>query len=228
MPQKTKRLPNRRKRKAISNNKKSNAALAHTARSAKLIRSVCCCGPIYMTPNRSRFQQLVKYLQCITLADMHKLEGYEFSPCCKVRQQVNGQIKIHHDYNNEYIYINFPENSINTCPDSTHCRLILVAATMDFSNYNATMKSERSLLMPADGRPLPAFELSLQMPSPHSHPLFLILGMSYINMATAEVDTPQMCHAVSILKVTSPPLFLNPAADTKNSILFHHMNDHQN
>lgn len=232
MNQKTKSIPRTPTSRKHSHRKKINTELVHIARAAKLIRTICCCGPIYMQPDRSRFRSLAKYLlrevlktDSISLpgkrhlgnCNLHPLEGYDLGPDFPLSEQVDMLYHVNADtFGSNAVYINFPSFvpavQITSPPDATHCRIVAVAAANNFHNYTAVIKTAHSPLIMLNRETVPAFTLNMPLPGAENEPIFVILGLSFSNAATAEAGIPTFSHAVKIIRVIEPwtRLYMNP------------------
>ncbi|WPV67835.1 hypothetical protein [Chitinophaga sp. LS1] len=208
--------------------KKVSTELIHIARVAKLIRTVCCCGPIYMQPDRSRFNQLSKFIvrKCIitdTLqppgkrnilnADLETLKGYELDIECPLAEHLDIQYQINIGKRIDIYFPAFiPAVQINNPSDATHCRLIAVTASLDFGYYSAVIKSDQTLLIQLSHEPVHPFTLQMELPQPSHLPIFIVLGLSYCN----EINLSKYCQAVRILHIENA----NPVSisSTQNTI----------
>lgn len=223
MSTKRKRLLCRRKKKIMSleSKRQINPELIQAARAAKLIRTICCCGPIIMQRDRSRFRQLYKFiLQHVIRSDefnppgqrrllngkLQLLEKYELdqemsfsrlvkaSYTCRI-DQGSGKMSVYFPAIVPYTQISAPENA-------THCRIIAVGAILNFNYYNATIHTAVSPVIDLNTQYLPAFTLNLQVPPKDGQVMFLIMGITYCNVQSADCNKPPVCTAVQIMLVS--------------------------
>jgi len=226
MKTKRKRLLCKRKRKNMSlhSKRKINPELIQAARAAKLIRTICCCGPIIMQRDRSRFRHLSKFiLQHVIKSDkfnkagqrrllngkLHLLERYELDPDALFSQHVRASHTSRIDWGSGKMSVYFPSFvpslQINGPENATHCRIIAVAAALNFNYYNATIDAATSPIIPITKKPVPAFTLNLQVPPKDGQALLLIMGITYFNKQTTYCNKPPICPAVQIVLVGYDP-----------------------
>lgn len=218
----TKRLLSRRKRKPFSFQKKRtiNPELINVARSAKLIRTIACCGPIALKNDRSRFRQIEKFLlQRVIKADksnvpgernvlggnLKLLEGYEFDDDIPLSEILHVSYTSSIDTNTGSMRACFPSfipaQQIIFPDNATHCKIIAVGATLNFNYYNATIESDTSPLIPLIETETPAFSLNLQVSPRDGQAMMLILGISYTDLPTLNGDVFPLSQAAQILRV---------------------------
>ncbi|OMP76477.1 hypothetical protein BW716_24480 [[Flexibacter] sp. ATCC 35208] len=211
--------PNRRKEKRVSKKRKMNRELIHIARASKLILTVCYCGPVYMQPDRSRFRLLQRFLyrevlkndssntsgkRHISMSGLRPLIGYDLDP----NQALSDFFDVYYtinvqDYTKIMIDISsfIPAAQVISPTNATHCRIIAVAAALDFYSYSAYMQSTQSSLIPLNRDPVNAFNLTIPMPQPLGEPIVILLGLSFINGEIAEPGIPVYCQSVKIIHV---------------------------
>lgn len=216
------KLASRRTRHAVFKKRKINTELIHIARVAKLFHTICCCGPIYMKPDRSRFRLLERYLfrevlindlsntagtRHISMSGLRPLIAYDLDPDRPLSRNMDVFYTINiQDDTNVVIDISsfIPAAQIDSPPDATHCRLIAVAAALDFQQYSAYLQSIQSPLIPLNRDPVPAFNLAMPLPQPTNAPVVIILGLSVVNGGIAEPNIPMYCQSVKIIHILNP------------------------
>jgi hypothetical protein len=214
---------------SLRKKRKINPELIHAARSAKLIRTIACCGPITLKPDRSRFRHLGKFLlQKVIKADkfntpgernvlkgnLQLLEGYELDqdlPLSKILQASytssidpdSGMMRIYFPSFVPFKQLIYPDNV-------THCRIIAVGASLNFDYYNATIESDSSPLIPLIDKVTPGFALNLRVSPRDGQAMMLILGISYIHLPTDDGNVAPLSQAAQILRVApvNSPLFI--------------------
>lgn len=226
MSTKRKLLLCRRKKKNMSlqSKRRINPELIQAARAAKLIRTICCCGPIIMKRDRSRFRQLSKFiLQHVISSDklntpgqrrllngkLQLLEQYELDQELLFSKQVKASYTCRIDQSSGKMSVYFPSFIPCTqisCPDNaTHCRIIAVGAALNFNYYNATINTAISPVITLRTQHIPAFTLNLQVSPKDGQALFLILGITYFNKPSTYCNQPPICPAVKIVLVGHDP-----------------------
>lgn len=224
MSQKTNPIPQKHISRKHSYRKKINTELVHIARAAKLIRTICCCGPIYMQPDRSRFRLLAKFLSREVLktdiisisgkrhlsnCNLQPLEGYDLGPDFPLAEQVDMLYHVNADtFGSNAVCISFPSFvpavQITSPYDATHCRIVAVAAAANFHNYTAIIKTAHSPLIMLNRETVQPFVLNMPLPGNTQEPVFVILGLSFCNAATAEAGIPTFSYAVKIIQIIEP------------------------
>lgn len=216
------KLATRRTRKGISKKRKINRELIHIARVAKLFHTICCCGPIYMKPDRSRFRLLERYLfrevlisdlsnpagkRHISMSGLRPLIGYDLEPDRPLSTHLDVFYTIHvQDHSQVVIALSsfIPAAQVESTSDATHCRIIAVAAALDFHHYSAYLQTVQSPIIPLNRDPVPAFALTMPLPQPVKAPIIIILGLSVINGGTAAPGIPVYCQSVKIIHIENP------------------------
>jgi hypothetical protein len=224
MTQNNKLQPAKHKSRKHLHRKKINTESVHVARAAKLIRTICSCGPIYMQPDRSRFRSLAKFLLKEVLktdvmslpgkrhldnSNLQTLQGYELGQDFPLADQVDILYHVTEDtFDSKAVSINFPSFvpavQITSPHDATHCRIVAVAAAANFHNYTAVIKTAHSPLIMLNRETVQPFSLNMPLPGPTNEPVFVILGISFCNAINAEAGIPTFSHTVKIIRVIEP------------------------
>ncbi|RFM31209.1 hypothetical protein DXN04_30695 [Chitinophaga silvisoli] len=218
MLQKQKR-PRRRNGKGISQKRKMNRELIHIARASKLILTLCNCGPVYMQPKRSRFRVLQRFLyhevlkndpfhkpgkRHISMSGLHPLIGYDLDPDYALSAYFNVIYTINVQASTKIVIdipTFVPAAQLVSPHSATHCRIITVAAALDFHRYSALIQSAQSSLFPFSRDPVAGFSLTMPMPPPIGEPVIVLLGLSFINEDLAEPGAPAYCQTVKIIHI---------------------------
>lgn len=216
------KLATRRKEKAIFKKREINTELIHIARVAKLFHTICCCGPIYMKPDRSRFRLLERYLfrevltndisnpagkRHISMSGLRPLIGYDLDPDRPLSTNMDVFYTINiQDHSQVVINISsfIPAAQIQSSQDATHCRIIAIAAALDFHHYSAYLQPAQSPLIPLNRDPVHTFSLTMPLPPPIDAPIIIILGLSVVNGEIAEPGIPVYCQSVKIIHIENP------------------------
>lgn len=225
-----KRLLSRRKRRTIffQKKRKINSELIHAARTAKLIRTITCAGPIILQNDRSRFRRIAKFLlqkvikadkfnapgeRNVCNGDLKLLEGFELNDDIPLSEILQAQYTSCIDVNSGSMRIYFPSfipSKQLIIPDNaTHCKIIAVGASLNFNYYNATIESDSSPLISLIEDQVPSFSLNLQLSPGDGHAMMLVLGISYIDLPTSNGDVVPLCQAAQILRVESSFTFVS-------------------
>jgi len=126
------------------------------------------------------------------------LEDYELDIECPLSEHLDIPYQISIDRKIEIFFPAFiPAVQITTPPNATHCRLIAVTASLDFSYYTSVIKSDESSLIPLTHSMVHPFTLKMELPQPSHHPVFLVLGLAYCN----ENRYSTHCQAVKIIHI---------------------------
>lgn len=215
------KIANKRKGKGVSKKRKMNRELIHIARASKLILTVCYCGPVYMQPDRSRFRLLQRFLfrevlindivsthgkRHISMSGLRPLIGYDLDPDYRLSEFFDVFYTINvQEYSKIMIEISsfIPAAQITSPPNATHCRIIAVAAALDFINYSAYMQPTQSSLIPLNRDPVNGFTLTMPLPHPVSEPIIIVLALSFINGELAEPGISAYCQSVKIIHVVN-------------------------
>ena len=98
-----------------------------------------------------------------------------------------------------------PEKSIVAPSGTTHFRIFVVAAAIDFVNGNSSVSRQSTTGLPLDKNPGEAISLQTALTPNNTLPVFLVAGIEFLKIINNEVFTQSKAqNAMQLVKVSLP------------------------
>ena len=138
------------------------------------------------------------------------LQGFEFNIQGKLSTTLFAPYTVTLNRTTGDVAVNVPSfvpAEMIAAPDgTTHFRLSLAAADIDFENETFTVESAESAFVPWNNQSAAAIDLTVQLPAASTHPLFALLDIEFVQDVNGTKYSLKngAFNACSIVKVDTP------------------------
>ncbi len=116
--------------------------------------------------------------------ELEMLEGFEFNSAAGLSRILPVQFSTTLDRATGQAGVSLPAyvpaSLIASAQDATHYRILMAAAEIDFENGKYVVETQESAVIPLNNLPTAPLNLQASLPANSSHPLFLGLGIEFL------------------------------------------------
>lgn len=138
-----------------------------TAQMAKLIRTAKAANPLFNDLN---------------MVPLEALRGFSFNKATYLNNILGAGYSINYNRQTWQVVVTIPSfatSIVKRAPYATHFLLFVAVAAIDFNNKQFSQK-EHTTTIALEYHTEPAITISLELPAPVVHPLFVVMGVGFL------------------------------------------------